>query len=45
MNDIESAVPCKLFLFADDSVLVTSGKDILERERLYVASYQKFNHG
>ena len=28
VNDVESAVKCKLILYADDSALLVSGKDI-----------------
>ena len=33
-NDMSAAVKCKLLLFADDSVLLASGKDIIEIEAI-----------
>ena len=32
VNDMKAAVKCKLLLYADDSALLVSGKDILEME-------------
>ena len=41
VNDMESAVSCKLFLYADDSVLVSSGKDIPEIEKTLSSELSK----
>ena len=34
VNDMKAAVKCKLLLYADDSALLVSGKDVLEIERI-----------
>ena len=34
VNDMKAAVKCKLLLYADDSALLVSGKDVLEMERI-----------
>ena len=40
VNDMNSATSCKLFLYADDSVLVTTGKDLTEIERTLSSELQ-----
>ena len=34
VNDMKAAVKCKLLLYADDSALLVSGKDVLDIERI-----------
>ena len=34
VNDMKAAVKCKLLLYADDSALLVSGKDVLEIEKI-----------
>ena len=34
VNDMKTAVKCKLLLYADDSALLVSGKDVLEIDRI-----------
>ena len=34
VNNMKAAVKCKLLLYADDSALLVSGKDVLEIERI-----------
>ena len=36
INDMSAAVKCKLLLYADDSVLLASGRDIVGIERQFL---------
>ena len=43
VNDMKAAVKCKLLLYADDSALLVSGKDVLEMERILSVELRAVN--
>ena len=43
INDMPAAVKCKLLLYVDDSVLLTSGKDIAEIEATLSSELKSVN--